>query len=108
MNTSIVVMLCICALIFIIHIECIIIVIEKKTISLQYSIVELQSLIEKCREEQDMNKKIEILYQINSLIPKQFQITLPSYLTNDYIDSRVLHKIEERILIKRTLTDQRS
>lgn len=93
-------MLCICALIFIIHIECIIIVIEKKTISLQYSIVELQSLIEKCREEQDMNKKIEILYQINSLIPKQFQITLPSYLTNDYIESRVLHKIEERILIK--------
>ena len=73
---------------------------EKKTISLQYSIVEVQSLIEKCREEQDMNKKIEILYQINSLIPRQFQITLPSYVTNDYIESRVLHKIEERILIK--------
>jgi hypothetical protein len=81
---------------------------EKKSISLQYSVVELRSLIEKCREEQDMNKKIEILYHINSLIPKQFQITLPSSLTNDYIDSRVLHKIEERILIKGTLTDQRS
>jgi hypothetical protein len=108
MNTNIVIMLCICALILIIHIECIIIVTEKKTISLQYSILELQSLIEKCREEQDMNKKIEILNHINSLIPKQFQITLPSYVTNDYIESRVLHKIEERIFNKRTLIDQRS
>jgi predicted DNA-binding protein (UPF0278 family) len=73
-------------------------VIEKKSISLQYSIVELQSLIEKCREEQDMNKKIDILYHINSLIPKQYQITLPSYVTNDYIERRVLHKIEETVL----------
>ena len=72
--------------------------IEKKSISLQYSIVELQSLIEKCKEEQDMNKKIEILYHINSLIPRQYQITLPSYVTNDYIERRVLHKIEEIVL----------
>jgi hypothetical protein len=58
----------------------------------------LEKLIEKCREERDMNKKIEILYHINSIIPKTFQIALPSFLTDDYIDATLLYNIEESML----------
>jgi hypothetical protein len=65
--------------------------------SSKYELAELLGLIERCREERDMNKKIDILYHINSLIPKAFQITLPSFLTDDYIDITLLHNIEQNM-----------
>jgi hypothetical protein len=65
--------------------------------SSQYQLTELLGLIERCREERDMNKKIDILYHINSVISKAFQITLPSFLTDDYIDSILLYYIEQSI-----------
>jgi hypothetical protein len=66
-------------------------------VSAQYSSRELEILIEKCREERDMDKKIEILYRINSLIPKPFQVALPRFLTDDYIDATLLYNIEQSI-----------
>ena len=53
-------------------------------------------LVEECYEEQDMDKKVQILYKINSLLPKSCQINIPSLITNDYIDM-ALYRIEENI-----------
>jgi hypothetical protein len=53
-------------------------------------------LIQQCYEEQDMDKKVQILYKINSLLPKSCQINIPSLITNDYIDI-ALYRIEENI-----------
>jgi len=53
-------------------------------------------LIEDCKNEPNMDKKIQLLYHINSnlLKPDQLQIlTKSSLLTNYYINT-VLHKIE--------------
>jgi hypothetical protein len=53
-------------------------------------------LIEDCKNEPNMNKKIQMLYHINSILlkPDQLQIlTISSLLTNYYINT-VLHKIE--------------
>jgi hypothetical protein len=53
-------------------------------------------LVEECYEEQDMDKKVQILYKINSLLPKSCQINIPSLITNDYIGV-ALYRIEENI-----------
>ena len=53
-------------------------------------------LIEDCKNEPNMDKKIHLLHQINSILlkPDQIQIlTISSLLTNYYINT-VLHKIE--------------
>jgi predicted DNA-binding protein (UPF0278 family) len=53
-------------------------------------------LIQECYEEQDMDKKVQILYNVNSLLPESYQINIPSLITNDYIDM-ALYRIEEKI-----------
>jgi hypothetical protein len=53
-------------------------------------------LIEDCKNEPNMDKKIHLLYHINSILLKPDQIhilTISSLLTNYYINT-VLHKIE--------------
>jgi len=55
--------------------------------------VTISKLIESCREEQDMDKKVEILYRINSMLPKVHRLKTPSLLTDDYIET-ALYKIE--------------
>ncbi|MRN41951.1 MAG: hypothetical protein FIO02_13065 [Nitrosopumilales archaeon] len=57
-------------------------------------------LIENCKNEPNMKKKIQLLYQINSILlkPDQLEIqSVPSLLTNYYINT-VLHKIEAAVL----------
>ena len=56
----------------------------------------IAKLVEDCYEEEDMDKKIQILYKINSLLPKSCRINIPSLITNDYIDT-ALYKIEKNI-----------
>jgi hypothetical protein len=56
----------------------------------------ISELIERCKEEQGIDKKIEILYLINSMLLKSQQLALPSLLTDDYIDT-ALYKIEENL-----------
>jgi len=62
------------------------------------SISHLQSLISKCRYEEnsDVDRQIELLNQINSALPKTLWINLPPLITNDYI-GKALDIIEERI-----------
>jgi hypothetical protein len=63
-------------------------------------------LVEDCYEEEDIDKKIQILYKINSLLPKRCCINIPSLITNDYIDT-ALYRIEENMkgIIAPTYTD---
>ena len=56
----------------------------------------LTKLVAHCYEEHDMDKKVQILYKINSLLPESHRIKIPSLITNDYIDL-ALYRIEENI-----------
>jgi hypothetical protein len=53
-------------------------------------------LIKKCNEEFDLDKRIQILQQINSVLPQTLQLKIPSLITDDYIDI-ALYRIEEKI-----------
>ena len=55
-------------------------------------------MIEECKNELNIDKKIEILYKINSMLPASEQLKIPSLITNDYV-SHVLYKIEEKLLV---------
>ncbi|HET7147662.1 MAG TPA: hypothetical protein VFI73_04105 [Candidatus Nitrosopolaris sp.] len=58
-------------------------------------------LIENCKNEPNMDKKIDLLLQINSILlkPDQLQILpVAALLTNYYINT-VLHKIEAAIRV---------
>jgi hypothetical protein len=57
----------------------------------------IAKLVEDCYEEEDIDKKIQILYKINSLLPKTCCIDIPSLITDDYIYT-ALYRIEENIL----------
>jgi hypothetical protein len=66
------------------------------TMSMPINYTTVTKLIQECYEEQDMDKKVQILYKINSLLPESCQINIPSLITNDYIDI-ALYRIEENI-----------
>ena len=56
----------------------------------------IAKLIEDCYLEESIDKKVQILYTINSLLPKTYHIAIPSLITSDYIDS-ALYRIEKII-----------
>jgi hypothetical protein len=58
----------------------------------------IMDLVEECKSEPNIDKKIEILYAINSMLPKSQQLKIPSLITNDYI-YQALYKIEEILLV---------
>jgi hypothetical protein len=53
-------------------------------------------MIKECEGEQNVDRKIEILYQINSIMPESEQLKIPSLITNDYVDL-ALSRIEEKV-----------
>ena len=53
-------------------------------------------LIENCYSESEIDKKVQILYRINSLLPAVLRINIPSLITDDYIDT-ILYGIEENL-----------
>jgi hypothetical protein len=53
-------------------------------------------MIKECEGEQNVDRKIEILYQINSIMPESEQLKIPSLITNDYVDV-TLSRIEEKV-----------
>ena len=73
-----------------------VIVQQMTTIDVPINYTTVIKLIEDCYEEQDIDKRIQILYKINSLLPKSCHINIPSLITNDYIDI-ALYRIEENI-----------
>jgi hypothetical protein len=56
----------------------------------------LSKLIEKCNNESDIDKKIQLFYKINSMLPIPYQVDIPSLLTDDYINI-VLYRIHQNI-----------
>jgi hypothetical protein len=54
----------------------------------------IQQLIEGCNNEHNLDKRIEILYHINSTLLKEHQLKIPSLITNAYINT-ALYRIEE-------------
>ena len=54
----------------------------------------ISQLIETCNNEHDIDKRIEMLYHINSILLKQHQLKIPSLITNAYINT-ALYRIEE-------------
>jgi predicted DNA-binding protein (UPF0278 family) len=56
----------------------------------------LSKLIEECNNEQDIDKKIQLFYKINSMLPIPYQVDIPSLLTDDYIHI-VLYRIHQNM-----------
>lgn len=55
-------------------------------------------LIQECKSESNIDRRIELLYAINALLPKSQQLKIPSLITNDYV-YQALYKIEELLLV---------
>ena len=63
----------------------------------------VKNMIKRCIYEENINKKIKLFFKINSLLPKESKIHIPSFITNDYIN-KVLYKLDEK-LTSRTFYD---
>ena len=58
----------------------------------------ISKLIEQCNSEPDIDKKIQLFHKINSLLPKQYQVNIPSLITDDYIDT-ALYRIHQNMQV---------
>jgi hypothetical protein len=58
----------------------------------------VMKLVEECKSELNIDRKIEMLYAINSMLPKSQQLKIPSLITNDYV-YHALYRIEEMLLV---------
>src|SRR3989442_9045194 len=58
----------------------------------------IQSLLQKCRYEPDLDIQVNILLQINRNLPSALKLKLPSLFTDDYIRT-ALDSIEEKLLV---------
>jgi hypothetical protein len=56
----------------------------------------LISLVEKCREENDIGQRIAILEFINCLLPIETKLRIPSLITNSCVDN-ILSALEVRL-----------
>ena len=56
----------------------------------------LSKLIEECNNESDIDRKIQLFYNLNSMLPISYQIDIPSLLTDDYINI-VLYRIHQNL-----------
>ena len=54
----------------------------------------ISKLVEDCYNESDIDNKVQILYKINSVLPKMCRINIPSLITDDYIDT-ALFQVEK-------------
>ena len=55
-------------------------------------------LVEDCRKEPDKDKRDEMLNQINSMLLRSDQLSIPSQFTSEYVNV-ALHKIEGSLLL---------
>ncbi len=69
-----------------------------------YNSRNLKNLIKKCIYEENTDKKTKLFFKINSLLPEESKIHMPSFITNDYIN-KMLYKLEE-INPKNQLSEQ--
>jgi hypothetical protein len=53
-------------------------------------------MMTKCRESKNMDERVQLLQSINCLLPMGYKIKIPSFVTNDYIDT-ALSVLEEEL-----------
>jgi predicted DNA-binding protein (UPF0278 family) len=58
--------------------------------------ISISKLIEECNNESDIDKKIQLFYKINSMLPEQYQPNIPSLITDDYIDT-TLYRVHQNM-----------
>ena len=58
--------------------------------------IAISKLIEECNNEPDIDKKIQLFYKINSILPGKYQPNVLSLITDDYIDT-MLYRIHQTI-----------
>ena len=56
----------------------------------------ISKLIEECNNESDIDKKIQLFYKVNSMLPEIYKPNVPSLITDDYIDT-MLYRIHQTI-----------
>ncbi len=58
----------------------------------------MTSLLEKCKNEPDLDTRIEILYAINMMLPESRRLKIPSLITKDYV-YQAIYRIEEMLMV---------
>jgi hypothetical protein len=56
----------------------------------------ISTLIEECNNESDIDRKIQLFYKINSMLPEQYKPNIPSLITDDYIDT-TLYRVHQNM-----------
>lgn len=60
------------------------------------TLYDITNLIETCRDETDLDRKLKILLIINAMLPPTKKLHIPSFLTDDYVP-RALHEIQRAL-----------
>jgi hypothetical protein len=60
----------------------------------------LEELIDQCIETGDIVKRIELLQHLNRLLPTEYKIEMPSFITNSVIDNK-LYLLQETKMCSR-------
>jgi hypothetical protein len=58
----------------------------------------IMDLVEECKTEPNIDRRIEMLYAISTMLPEPQRLKIPSLITNDYV-YQALYKIEEILLV---------
>jgi predicted DNA-binding protein (UPF0278 family) len=66
--------------------------------------ISISKLIEECNNESDIDKKSQLFYRINSILPSSYQVRIPSLITDDYIDT-TLYRIHQNMQIANAVED---
>ena len=66
--------------------------------------ISISKLIEECNNESDIDKKSQLFYRINSILPSSYQVRIPSLITDDYIDT-TLYRIHQNMQIANAMED---
>ena len=69
--------------------------------------ISISKLFEECNNESDIDKKSQLFYRINSILPSSYQVSIPSLITDDYIDT-TLYRIHQKMKITNALEDSKA
>jgi hypothetical protein len=67
--------------------------------------IAISKLIEECNNEPDIDKKIQLFYRVNSILPSSYQVSIPLLITDDYI---ALYRIHQNMQIANAVGDTKT
>ncbi|HEY7109706.1 MAG TPA: hypothetical protein VH415_09780 [Nitrososphaeraceae archaeon] len=61
----------------------------------------IDELLKECAETREIVKRIELLQKVNQLLPIEYRVELPNYITNSLIDKKLylLQQDTARVLL---------